>query len=429
MTTKNLWVLAAALGLVAVACGAGTSADTSAPTTATSSTAATSTAGTAGTSVATTAAPTTSGAPPSSSTTNPPVVQADCVGLAPLSVVPGTSTLTFIREGRMWAQGSDGSVTCLFEVGRSEPFQWRPAGDAVLFSQGTIYGPDGALRSALPDQGVSIGWTRPTGTSTLLVTEPALSKTSVDGGTTTALTPLDAHMWAAYHPDGTTIAVAGSLGDQSGVWISGNDGDSVQALALAEPTVLISDMVFSNDARWLVFVADHTDDPFSDGRYHLHTVDVVPIELEDGVMALGSGGEFNAIAHFSSAEPLDSVVVPAGGSGTGAYPDVIALAEGTCGPDRRALLVDPGDASTTVLLDRPGVPVGFLPAEAGEVRIVVATSDDGCDGPFEWIEVIVDAEGSITFGFTGTGADALAIHSVAPTVDITLSGVVIEPFA
>lgn len=433
MTTKNLPLLAAALGLVAVACGAGTPADTSAPTASTSSTAATSTAATASTSGATTVPPTSSSATTSGASTTSSTPQASCVGLAAVSPVPGVATLTFLRDGRLWAQQPDGSVECVTEVAAgvaAQPFVWRPAGDQILFADGTVIDATGATtRSAQPDQGPVFGWTRPTGTSTLLATEDALIKTSADGSTSTRLTPLDNHSWAAYHPDGTTIAVSGLLEEAAGVWISDNNGESAQLLAFSEPGVVISDMVFSDDAHWLVFVADHTEDEFSQGGYHLHTVNMVPFELEEGMMALGSSVEWDTAAPLVSPEPLDSVALPHEGLDAAGFLDVIAVAEGACGPDRRPLLVDPSAETAIRLVDRPGMPVGFLPAEAGEVRIVVATSDDGCAGPFEWIEVIVDAEGSITFGFTGTGADALAIHAVAPTVDITLSGVVIEPFA
>ena len=103
--------------------------------------------------------------------------------------------------------------------------------------------------------------------------------------------------------------------------------------------------------------------------------------------------------------------------------------KGGCGLDRRALYLPDLDEhdEAVVLLDAPGFPVGFLDDHEGEHRIVVATSDDGCTGPFDWYEVIVDTTTlATTIGLSGTGVDAVAVLSTAPSVDITLSGVMIE---
>ena len=72
-------------------------------------------------------------------------------------------------------------------------------------------------------------------------------------------------------------------------------------------------------------------------------------------------------------------------------------------------------------------PSDSLTTMKGEHRIVVATSDDGCTGPFDWYEVIVDTTTlATTIGLSGTGVDAVVVLSTAPSVDITLSGVMIE---
>ena len=188
-------------------------------------------------------------------------------------------------------------------------------------------------------------------------------------------------------------------------------------------------MTFTADARWLVFVADHTADQFDDG-YHLHSVYTEPFEFEDGTLALNTASEFGATTHFISDTPLDSIVIPAAGSGVSDVPDVIAVAQGACGPDRRALLGIGHEDAPVTLMDVPSRPIGFLSVDDTTATVVVATSDDGCNGPWDLHEVVVDLETSDTSASAAVAdVDAAAVHAVLPTVDITLSGVLIEPFA
>ena len=114
---------------------------------------------------------------------------------------------------------------------------------------------------------------RPDGSLTKASSESVFAKSR--------LTPLETHDSVAYHPDGTTFAVAGSDGIAQGIYISKNDGTGPQPLALSDVGVVITEMLFTNDARWLVFVADHTADDLQDG-YHVHSVFTEPFELEDG---------------------------------------------------------------------------------------------------------------------------------------------------
>ena len=124
------------------------------------------------------------------------------------------------------------------------------------------------------------------------------------------------------------------------------------------------------------------------------------------------------------------MVAPDGGGLTD-LPSGIALAQGACGTDRRAIYIPDGTISDkpVVLSEQPSYPVGFLFSSNGEHRIIVATSDDGCTGPFDWAEIIVNTNNLTTLGMSGMGVDALAVQAIAPTVDFTLSGVTIDPFA
>jgi len=421
-------------GLVAVACGPGATQN---PTsTATSGAVAGSVASTVppAAGAATTGPSTSSSAAPSTSlpttlATTTPTVQCGLIDDLSGATAP---IVTFSQDGYLWFVGTD-STDCLADlpdrVGTS-PYTWGPAGDKILFADGTVMGV-GLDRGPLADLASSLTWTRPTGTSTIHVaTDGTLTKTSHDGTSSSTLSPLDTHVSVAYHPDGTTFAVAGMDEVEQGIWISTNDGSEAQLLAFSDVGVVITEMTFSYDARRLVFVADHTNDG-NDHGYHLHSLFVEPFEMGDGTMALGSGGEFGTAPHLASEAPIDSIVVPFEGTGAAFTQNSFAFAQGACGPDRRALyLPGPGeDQEAVVLLDAPGFPAGFLAGLEGEHRIVVATSDDGCTGPFDWYEVIVDATTlATTIGLSGTGVDAVAIHSTAPPVDITLSGVLIDPF-
>lgn len=420
-----------ASALISVACGAGA---TPAPSSTSS------TPDVVETTIAATTAPTTSTAPSTSSsttstpaptTTIAPTVTCDGIGTMAGTQVP---TVTYTQDGYLWVLGID-SIHCVKDLPDRlaiMAYSWAPGGDKVLFADGTLFGP-GIERPPIGDIAAGLGWTRPTGTSTIHVApDGSLTKASSESVfAESRLTPLETHDSVAYHPDGTTFAVAGSDGIDQGIYISKNDGTGPQPLALSDVGVVITEMLFTNDARWLVFVADHTADDFQDG-YHVHSVFTEPFELEDGTAALGSAAEFGGSTHLVSDVPVDDIVLPPSGFGSLDSPGGIAIAQGACGPERRALyLPDLGEETEPVmLLDAPGSPVGFLFSDPGEARVLVATSADGCTGPFDLHEVILDLTSHATsIGIQVFSVDAAAVHFTAPTVDITLSGVVIEPFA
>ena len=419
-----------ALALVAVSCGQSASPETT--STSTVSTATTDTPSTT-TTLATAGSTTTATTTEADSTTSTAAPTVVC-GNIDAAAGGAVATVTYSQDGYLWNVGID-ATECLADLPArlaSMGYTWGPAGDKVLFADGSILG-SGIERGPIGDIAASLGWTRPTGTSTIHVAfNGTLTKaTSETVFGESRLQPIINHDAVAYHPDGTTFAVSGTGEIDQGIWISKNDGSEAQLLAFADSGVIVPEIVFTNDALWLIAIADHTNDDFDDG-YHLHSVSTEPFEMDDGTVALGSGTEFGANTHLVSRVPLDSIVVPVGGSGFGDVPNGLAVAQGECGPERRAIYLPDGNISDepVALSDRPSYPVGFLSSDDGHQRILVANSDDGCTGPFNWQVVDIDtADGTLTVGISGSGADTLAVHSTAPTVDITLSGVVIDPFA
>ena len=292
-------------GLVAVACGPGatpapnsttapppvmTSISATGPTTASSTT----------TSPTTPSSADRSTTVPTTPATTAPIVQCGLIDDLAGTTVP---VVTFSQDGYLWFVGAD-STDCLSQLPdrvATSSFIWGPAGDTVLFADGTVIGV-GLDRGPLADVAASLTWTRPTGTSTIHVaTDGSLRKVSNDGASSSTLSPLTSHTSVAYHPDGTTFAVAGVddpdpiLDTNRGIWISKNDGSEFGLLESGDPGVVITEMTFSNDARFLMYVADHTADAFDDG-YHLHYRFVEPENIDD-TMVLRARREFDLSFH------------------------------------------------------------------------------------------------------------------------------------
>jgi len=130
--------------------------------------------------------------------------------------------------------------------------------------------------------------------------------------------------------------------------------------------------------------------------------------------------------------PVSDVRLPPSGSGSSSFPNGIAAALEACGPDRRAVLLPDLDVrqEPLVLIDLPGSPIGFLEMTDARATVAVATSEDGCAGPFDVHVVDVDlSDFTVTSMPVEAGVASASVRAIQPTVDITLSGVIIEPFA
>jgi len=441
--TRNSVVSTLAVCLVAVACSPGASDSTAASTTSDVSTSLTTREISTATSTSLTSAPSTPASLQSTTTTTPGL---ECLGIgwiASLELPPGSGSVTFVSDGVLFVAtlNAENSARCLAELPErlaTQRFVWRPAGDQILFEDGTILGEEGVVRDQQEDSaaGAEAFWTRPTGTSTVEVRSEVITKVSVDGSTISTFTPLLSHESAAYHPDGTTFAVAGFDGNDQGVFIAANDGSDVRVLAFADIGLRFPEMAFTADARWLVFIADHNNDEFSHG-FHLHSTSVEPFKMDDGTLAVGAGSEFGMTTHLESDDLVNMLSLAPGGSGAGDVPNGLAVARGECGPNRRALFLPDMNTSqdAVVLADRPSYPVGFIGIgfKGADNRlvadIVIATSEDGCTGPFEFSLVTLDlAEFTMIETTIAVGQNA-AIQSTPPPVAFTLAGVTIDPFA
>ena len=185
--------------------------------------------------------------------------------------------VTFSQDGYLWFVGAD-STDCLSPAARpcgNVVILLGPAGDTVLFADGTVIGV-GLDRGPLPDVAASLTWTRPTETSTIHVaTDGSLRKVSNDGASSSTLSPLTSHTSVPITRTAPPFAVAGvDDPDPSSTPIEGSGSPRTTAqnsglLESGDPGVVITEMTFSNDARFLMYVADHTADAFDDG-YHLH---------------------------------------------------------------------------------------------------------------------------------------------------------------
>ena len=232
------------------------------------------------------------------------------------------------------------------------------------------------------------------------------------------------------HPDGTHRVVGGRFGGEDGVWAVPVDGGTPERLASGND-VAATELVFSSDASRLWFAAAHGRD------HHLHVIDLVPVLDPDGDPMIGTVSDD---VDPATGAPLGILPVVSHPLGIGAVvahhadPTLVAYAAGTCG-DRRATLVSlPTIDATPAVVDlaegpAPSIPVGFLDAPMGTIRVVVALSADGCAGPWDLWRVdvrdgVVTDRVELVRGVDGARIQVAPQEPAYTFVDVDITGFV-----
>jgi hypothetical protein len=400
--------------MVAVACGSGAADDPASTTGAATEPTAT----TALPSSTTSTAATTSTTDSATTTTVPEAsLPTECEGLG---TAADERTVTFVAQGTIYEIAPDGTIACLtdFPAGVAEPMLWSPDGSRLGFADGAVLDASGMSRGSVDDLGGQPVWTAPTGQSLIYVnTSGTVTKARADDSASEVLVPLSTHDAVAYHPDGTTFAVAGSgPSGEYGIWIVANDGTDPRLLTFTSDSV-IGEIWFNADASALFFTAHHADES------HVHFAPLQPIDIGDGEMVLGPNFE-------EGLAPL--AVSSVGISGLRASPagptNAAAFVTGEC----EGFVAIEGEDYTwsAMTLGIGAVPVGFLDFDAdGSQRLVVAESED-CSGPSDLVLYTIGAGGdSPDRQVLRSGVELAAVRAPATAAAFTLAGLRIEPFA
>lgn len=209
-----------------------------------------------------------SGSPTTASTlaapgVDAPVPVAGCDGIGP---VPDGGEMTWVANGRLFAATPGGRSRCLLGVPEGGQPVWGAKGDRVLVAPAGARVGEETVRLSL-GEGVP-SWSRPTGTSVLVLEDGGLRKVALAGGAGQDVSFLFRHQEAVYHPGGRFIY---SVGEDEpgnyGIFLATNQGKERRAVAQSESARRIHGLAFSLDT--LFFVAEH---PFerAGNRNHLH---------------------------------------------------------------------------------------------------------------------------------------------------------------
>jgi len=351
---------------------------------------------------------------------------ADCTGLGSAST---TGSVTWFDTERMWEVTAEGGVRCLFLItGDVVSIGWGPRGDRALINGTLVLG--GEFEGAeLPDN-ASWQFSYPTGKNLIGIDENgSVVKYLSESAAATVIDPITAHLAVAYHPSGLHIAISGdqvfdeTLDPARGIFLANSDGTEPVNLAASFDADII-DVVFSNDAASIFFVADHGED------YHLHGNSVVPFELEDGTRQLGQGAEelaaTLATAPKGAGLSYDTIVVHP------ADPSPIGWTSRRCGDGSPAFRVidssdlSEGAATNTPLVEGGGEALGFLGGDP--LVITVAAFGGPCGGPGDLTLHTLDrASGTTEEAVIAGNVTAAAVRSeVAPhewdLVDVAIAG-------
>ncbi|MGH9003858.1 MAG: hypothetical protein ACRDYV_12085, partial [Acidimicrobiia bacterium] len=193
-------------------------------------------------------------------------------GCAGLGAVPEDGEVTWVSNGRLFAATGAGQTRCLLGVPVGSAPVWGAKGDRVLMAPGGARVGEETVSLALG--GGTADWTRPTGTSVLVLEDGRLRKVAVGGGEAKDVSFLLRHQEAVYHPGGRFIySVGEDSPDGLGIFLATNQGTDVRPVAQAESAQSIHGLTFSTGS--LFFLAEHPLLP-AGNRNHLHWRSDIP---------------------------------------------------------------------------------------------------------------------------------------------------------
>jgi hypothetical protein len=421
----------AAFALLTVACGGpggddpgpATSVDTNAP----SSSAA---AGTAPSTTATASEESTSTTVADTDGTEAPATTVSAGGPCQWAESSDSTTVTFVRDGRLLEVTPDGGLRCLQELpGATRTLSWAPTGGRALVDGGLVL-EGGQIVDTGARGPVTGGWTWPTGLRFVQAAGDQLTKVESDGSGVIDISFLSEHGAATYHPDGLHLVVAGSgtaraefydEGEivveewtQTGLFLVRNDGTDEQVW-IDTVDARITDVAFSADGTRLTFIADHGD------TRDLHSFDLPEMifETPDGeriLTALPEDPELLEPQYQTVGVLSDLVIDPRD-------PHRVMVTEGSCGAGGVELVdLAAGGYPIAVAPNLDAIPVGFL----GPRRVAVLELDPSCDGSGAlWVVDLVSGEQTLV----ATDVTAAATRWQAPTLRLSLQDIVIAGFA
>jgi hypothetical protein len=288
---------------------------------------------------------------------------AGCEGLGPVSE---DGEVTYVSGGRLFAVRPGGEPRCLLGVpADSEASAWGGKADRVLLAPVGARVGDQTVELALGPKETA-GWSRPTGTSVLVVSDGKLTKRKVDTGAVSDVSFLARHDEALYHPSGRHIVSVGvdAVG-RYGIFLASNEGKDVRTVAVAETANRLSSLSWGPGGT-LFFGAEHDGNPSKD-RYHIHWRPNDPGQLFKIHLAEGP------VAKVSASPFEEMVSAQTGTCSSGRATQTVDLSKVTefneeDVPDAPVVAVDVGAMDTE--------PVGWLPGG----RLVVL-GRPGCDRP------------------------------------------------
>lgn len=304
---------------------------------------------------------------------------------------PGTSVLTFVRDGRL-AELSGGGERCLHEIGPGEMGRpaWSPDGTRVLLNPSRMLDANnGVSDTGFFPENDKARWSMPTGKSIIApaVKDGSLIKRLAGNASSrsdiTFLMPTEA---VAYHPAGKHIIASGFGPQGAGLYLASNLGKDPRLIAqLTDEQTHITEIVAPPAGNEVVFVHDHGS--FS----HVHRLSLPDLALTDLLLIDGDvshlvvmGDGAVAVRSGSCAEPGGTVIVHLG-------PDT---------PDVDLASVMPGQSL---------VAVGEL-----DGQLVVEARPQGCTGPAS--VALVDLGNPAAFMVAAVNVDSAAVRGTTPTV-------------
>lgn len=312
-------------------------------------------------------------------------------GACGLTAAPaaGSSTVTFVKDGRLFEVTTDGLTVCLKQLDAGEdgiPL-WGPGGDKVLLNPSVLFDAKGARPTGFVAGNSGVRWSMATGKSLIA---PAvkdgklLKRLAGKADSRQDISFLTAHDATAYHPGGMHIFASGPGPEGNGLYIASNLGKDPRMIAqILEPTTKIIEIAAANDGKGVVFVHDH-------GSFrHVHRLQLPDLELTDLI-------ETPAV--------ISGLALSPGGR--------VAYTAGECGNSTAQLVTDPGstvDLNQGPLAGKPTFVVGWI----DDAHLLVG-SGSKCSGPVDGFVVAADQPAFVEP--VALGVDHLAVRTAVGQV-------------